>query len=130
MIFKGKTPRDLGVDKGRFTARPTWKPNWVSSQVDAGDKHHIEAIAFTGDAASALKRLKSVVENMDGARIVEEKPGYLYVQFSSRLMGFVDDVEFHASGKAIQVRSSSRLGIRDFGVNRKRVEAIRRAFSG
>ena len=52
----------------------------------------------------------------------------MYARFRSKMMGFVDDVEFYNDGKAVQVRSSSRLGIRDFDVNRKRVEAIRAAF--
>jgi len=50
------------------------------------------------------------------------------VEFSTPLMGFVDDVEFYCDGKAIQVRSASRLGYSDLGVNRKRIEAIRAAF--
>ena len=59
------------------------------------------------------------------AKIVEQKGTYLYAEFSTALMGFTDDVEFLADGKGLQVRSSSRLGIRDFNVNRKRVEALR-----
>jgi len=64
---------------------------------------------------------------MPGARVVTKQSDYLYVQFSTRLMRFVDDAEFWfdpASG-LVQVRSASRLGRKDFGVNRARIEAIR-----
>ena len=62
-----------------------------------------------------------------GASIVESRPDYLRAQFTTRLMKFVDDVEFWfdpATG-AIQVRSASRVGRKDFGVNRQRVERLR-----
>jgi uncharacterized protein (DUF1499 family) len=64
---------------------------------------------------------------MPGARIVEEQPDYLYAEFETRWLKFVDDVEFLLDEPhgAIQVRSASRLGRRDFGVNRARIEAIR-----
>ena len=63
--------------------------------------------------------------------MVEEKPGYLYAQSTTRLLKFTDDVELalDAANKLIHVRSSSRLGRKDFGVNRARIEAIRAAFN-
>ena len=123
-MFKlsGKRPKDLGVRDGKFTAAPSWKPNWVSSQVEAGDSHYIAPIKAGGDA---MARLAKVVGAYPRAKVVEQKGSYLYAEFSTALMGFTDDVEFHFDGKALQVRSSSRLGVRDFDVNRKRVEAIR-----
>ena len=55
------------------------------------------------------------------------KPDYLYAEYSSALFGFVDDVEFYFPPEThiIHVRSASRLGHSDLGVNRKRIEAIR-----
>ncbi|MBL8510073.1 MAG: DUF1499 domain-containing protein, partial [Betaproteobacteria bacterium] len=60
-----------------------------------------------------------------------EQPGYLYMEFKTPGLGYVDDVEFalDAKNNLIQVRSASRLGIRDFDVNRKRIEAIRAQFA-
>ncbi len=63
---------------------------------------------------------------MPGASVIEEKPGYLYAEFRTRLLRFVDDVEFLLGEGVIHVRSASRLGRRDFGVNRKRIESLRR----
>ena len=59
--------------------------------------------------------------------VVTESAGYLYVEFKSAGMGFVDDVEFALDEKAgvIHVRSASRLGVRDFNANRNRIETIR-----
>lgn len=119
--FTGKRPRDLGVKDGQFTAARSWKPNWVSSQVDPADTHYVAPLK--GSIAAVAK----VVKGMPRAQIVEQKDGYLCAEFSTPLMGYVDDVEFAADAKGVHVRSSSRLGIRDFNVNRKRVEAIRAA---
>ena len=126
--FSGRRPRDLGVKDGRFTAVPTWKPNWVSSQVEPTDAHYVAPLKFSRDARAAMQRLTKVVQGLPRAQIVEQKDDYVYAEFSTPLMGYVDDVEFHCDGKAIHARSSSRLGVRDFNVNRKRVEAIRAAF--
>lgn len=120
--FTGKRPSDLGVREGRFTAATSWKPNWVSSQVEAGDSHYIAPIKAGADA---MARLAKIVGATPRAKIIEHKGNYLYAEYSTPLMGYTDDVEFYADGKALQVRSSSRLGIRDFNVNRKRIEALR-----
>lgn len=64
---------------------------------------------------------------MPRARVVKAETGYLYAEFTSKLMGFVDDTEFYLDARAgvIHVRSASRLGRRDFDVNRERIEHIR-----
>ena len=123
--FTGKRPADLGVRDGKFTAARTWKPNWVSSQAAADDKHYIAPIKLGGDAGAAMQRVAKAVGALPRAKIVEHKGPYLYAEFSTALMGYTDDVEFFADGKVVHVRSSSRLGVRDFNVNRKRVETLR-----
>jgi uncharacterized protein (DUF1499 family) len=121
--FSGRRPSDLGVKDGKFTAAKTWKPNWVSSQIDQGDAHYIAPLK------GSLAAVARIVKGMDRAVIVEQKDNYLYAEFSTPLMGYTDDVEFAADAKGVHVRSSSRLGVRDFNVNRKRVEAIRAALA-
>lgn len=123
--FPGKRPKNLGVTQGRFNAPPTWKPNWVSSQVEAADAHYIAPLAAQGDAGAALKQLKSKLEKLPRVVVVESRAEYLYAEFSTAGLGFTDDVELAANGAQLDVRSSSRLGIRDFGVNRARVEMLR-----
>ena len=66
---------------------------------------------------------------MPRTRIISSDSHYLHAEFRSRLLRYVDDVEFHDDGKVLHVRSASRLGRRDFGVNRARVEALRRALT-
>ncbi|HEY5930035.1 MAG TPA: DUF1499 domain-containing protein, partial [Burkholderiales bacterium] len=74
-----------------------------------------------------IRKLRSIIGDTPRARIVVESPDYLHVEYESALLGFVDDVEFYlpAYDKAIQVRSASRIGYSDFGVNRKRIENVR-----
>jgi len=127
-VFSWKRPGNLGVKDGRLApCRRT--PNCVSSQADPADgEHFIAPIPFKGDAAAALASARKAVEGMQRATVIREEPGYLHAEFRSKLLGFVDDVEFAFDGKAglMHVRSSSRLGRRDFGVNRARVESLRR----
>ena len=72
------------------------------------------------------------IQATPGARQVERHPDYLRVQFTTRWMRFVDDAEFwfDPARQVIQVRSGSRVGREDFGVNRARIEAIRHALGG
>ena len=124
--FSGTRPSNLGIRDGKLAACPS-SPNCVSSQ--AQDRQHgIAPFAFSGDAVTAMQKLAGVVAAMPRTQVIQSKPDYLYVEFSTPLMGFVDDVEFYCDGSAIQVRSASRLGYSDLGVNRKRIEAIREAF--
>jgi len=128
-LFSGSRPENLGASDGRF-APCKRTPNCVSSQADA-DKdtgHYIAPIRITGSARGAWAALKSLLQAMPRVSLVRDKENYLYAEFASRTMGFVDDVEFLLDEKAgvIHVRSASRLGRSDFGVNRDRVETIRR----
>jgi uncharacterized protein (DUF1499 family) len=124
--FSGKRPTNLGVKDGQLAPCPG-TPNCVSSQTPESDsEHQIVAIAYKSPA-TALLNLKSVIEGMERTKIIDATDDYLYVEFTSGLMGFVDDVEFYLDSGAgvLQVRSASRLGQSDLGVNRKRVEEIR-----
>jgi uncharacterized protein (DUF1499 family) len=130
-LFSGSRPAALGYAGGRF-AEGDWRPNWVSSTVAATDAtHHVAPIAFAGDAAHAWATLEAAIAAMPRAAIVTRSPGYLHAQFASKGLGFVDDAEFalDAPARLIHVKSAARLGIRDFSVNRDRVEAIRAALS-
>jgi len=126
-MFAGKRPDYLGVKDGRLP-RPRSTPNCVSSQADPADKqHYIEPLRFKGTAPEAIAAARKAVESMPRATVIRHEGNYLYAEFRSALLGFVDDVEFTYDEKAgaLHVRSASRLGRRDFGVNRARVEALR-----
>lgn len=128
--FSGKRPTTLGVKDGKLSACPS-SPNCVSSQAPDGDaEHKIAPIPYTSSPEEALAAIKSIVQGMDRTAIITETEDYLYAEFTSALMGFVDDVEFFVdpTAQVIQVRSASRLGQSDLGVNRKRIEDIRAQF--
>jgi uncharacterized protein (DUF1499 family) len=130
-IFAGSPPTNIGVDNGRLAACPA-TPNCVSSQAPASDSQHaISPIAFSSDSSTTMANLKQVIQGMPRTNIVKETNDYLYVEFASKLMGFVDDVEFYLDNdtNTIQVRSASRLGESDLGVNRQRIEEIRSKLS-
>lgn len=125
-LFSGTKPDGLGFINSKFKP-PSWKPNTVSSTVAKDDSHYIAPLAVNGDMASEWKKLLAVLRENPRATVITEKPGYVYAEFKSAGLGFVDDVEFALDGNVIQVRSASRLGVRDFDVNRKRIESIRAA---
>lgn len=128
-LFSGSRPANLGYSAGKF-APPAWKPNSVSSTVEKSDAHFIEPLKFSGASAETWKNLHGIVKASPRVNVIVDRPGYLYAEFKSAGMGFVDDVEFalDEAANAIQVRSASRLGIRDLGVNRARIETIRTQF--
>jgi len=130
-VFSGKRPTYLGVTDGRL-ARARSTPNCVASQADPADAvHYIAPIRFTGSALEAMAALRRIVDASGRTLVLKHEANYLYAEYKSRLMGYVDDVEFLASEKegVIHVRSASRLGRRDYGVNRERIEAIRERFA-
>lgn len=133
-LLKGTPPNNLGVRDGRMKA-PSGGPNSVSSQAALYPDHpqrqasEIAPIALRGDGPATLARIKTIAQGMPGAKIVKGDGDYLYAQFTTPLMKFVDDTEFwyDPAAQLIQVRSASRVGKRDFAVNRKRIEAVRAA---
>ncbi len=115
----GEPPQDIGIRDGRLSPCPE-SPNCVSS-FESSEEHSIEPLA------ASLEQIQQVLLGMDAANIVEASAGYLYAEFTSPIMGYVDDVEFltDPASNRTHVRSASRLGYSDLGANRKRIEAIR-----
>jgi uncharacterized protein (DUF1499 family) len=104
-------------------------PNCVNSE-STDMIHRIDPIAFTGSAEQARIQLKKVISEHGGTVHIEQ-PEYIWSTFIVPVFGFIDDVEFRISSEegVIHVRSSSRLGFSDLGVNRGRVEQLRKAFA-
>lgn len=135
-LLKGTPPNDLGVRDGRLKA-PSATQNSVSSQAvlhpDAPQRTYaqIDPLPLRGDGPATLARLKAIIEATPGATVVKAEPGYLYAQYATRIMNFVDDLElwFDPAAQVVQVRSASRLGQKDLGANRARVEALRAALA-
>lgn len=123
--LSGKKPGNLGLKNNKLS-KCSWKPNCVCSQYKDDVDHYIEPL-LADPFDATWRKLVDVILDDNSATIKTQNENYLHVEYSSKLLGFVDDVEFLAEPEAglIQVRSASRLGVRDFGVNRKRIEAIR-----
>ncbi len=121
----GVRPASLGVKDGKLSPCPS-SPNCVSSQ-SADPGHRIEPLRFSTPVELAAANLKNILLGMNRVRIADEHDSYLHVEFRSAVFRFVDDVEFYfdAATGNVQVRSASRLGYSDLGVNRSRIEQIR-----
>ncbi len=135
-LLAGKTPNNLGVKDGRLKP-PSRTPNSVSSQAllyaDHPQKEYaaIEAFKFSGDGAAAMEKLANLLQKQERVTLVARGPDYIYAQCTTAVLKFTDDVEFWLDkpNNVIQVRSSSRLGRKDFEVNRTRIESIRAQFN-
>ncbi|MBW4642195.1 MAG: DUF1499 domain-containing protein [Goleter apudmare HA4340-LM2] len=129
MVFAGKRPHNLGVSDGKLAPCPN-SPNCVSSQsTDA--VHQIAPLTYTSNPENAIASIKGIIQSLPRTKIITESSEYLYAEFKSALLGFVDDVEFYLdrNKNVIQVRSASRLGQSDLGVNRQHIEQIRAKFN-
>jgi len=126
--FSGKRPDNLGIKNGQLAAVPK-SPNCVSSQ-NGSKKHGIKAFQLYDDPTSEMLRLKDILGNLKGVTIISYTKDYIYAECKSPLMRFDDDLEFyHApNSNVFHVRSASRLGYSDLGMNRSRVEKIRALF--
>ena len=135
-LLSGAVPTTLGVHDGRL-APPAPTPNSVSSQADLYPDHlqrkfaQIVPLRFTGDGEAAMAKLAEAIGQMPRARIVTVGSDYIHVEFQTPVLRFTDDLELwldRAHG-VVQVRSASRLGKSDLGVNRARVETLRALYS-
>lgn len=138
-MLGGQRP-ELGVVNGQLQP-PSSTANSVSSQTHLHPGHPQAAYAAVeplplkaAGVAASLRTLADVLQAMPGVTVVEQKDNYVRAQAQTRWLKFVDDLEFWIDPQIspqtarIEVRSASRLGREDFGVNRARLEAIRAAY--
>lgn len=134
-MLSGSTPNDLGITDGKLKGLSATR-NSVSSQAHLYPDHPmsryaaIEPLPLVGDAHASMAKLVTTLQATPGVSIKEQRDDYIRAQASTTLLGFVDDLEFWLNKDAgyIDARSASRLGREDFGVNRKRMEAVRSAY--
>ena len=124
LSMNSRRARETGLIGGRLRACPG-TPNCVVSEY-RGNESHAEPFGFSGEAGAAWKNAKESIILL-GGRVEKDTGDYLWATFRSKIWRFVDDVELRldAGGKAIHVRSASRVGRGDLGVNKKRVERLR-----
>lgn len=135
-VLRGKQPPDLGIKAGRLKP-PSLTRNSVSSQAKHYPEHpqreYADILPFplpNLDGAASLAILAQALAGIRGITVIEQRPDYLYAQAETRWLKFVDDLEFWVNPVegVLEVRSASRLGSEDFGVNRQRIETIRAAY--
>ena len=119
----------LGVMHGQLSPCPGSR-NCVSSQT-SNKKHAIEPFRYQDTLMEARARLLDIIKSMPRSRVVTVRADYVHAEFRSRVFGFVDDAEFSfdEGQKTIHLRSASRTGSYDFGMNRKRMERIHSQFN-
>ncbi|WP_415410014.1 DUF1499 domain-containing protein [Synechococcus sp. A10-1-5-9] len=111
----GPVPEDLGVNGGHLSACP-------------GPAHCARVEWAVTDSSAALESLTTLIESTPQAEVISREDAYLHATFSSRIFGFVDDLELNASTpERIEARSISRLGDSDLGVNAQRLQTLAQA---
>lgn len=119
-------PDTLGVTEGLFAVCPD-SPNCVSTQAKKSDsEHRMEPIVYNGEASLIHQKIITTLESMERMTLITSEEFYIHAEFRSKIMRFVDDVEFYIDDeqKLIHFRSASRLGYSDMGVNRDRMNTF------
>ena len=108
----GPMPTDLATDGGHLSPCP-------------GPDHCASSQWVVANSSAALEQLSEQIAATPRAEIVEQSADYLHATYSSRIFGFVDDVELSATDPVtLEARSISRLGESDLGVNAQRLESL------
>jgi uncharacterized protein (DUF1499 family) len=121
----------LGIENGQLSQCPA-TPNCINSQIK-DEKHYIEPLLSNASALDIKKHTLRILNEFKRSKIVMTEDNYIRAEFTSMVFRFVDDVEFYfptttSKEITIHIRSASRVGHSDFGVNRKRIEQIRTKF--
>ena len=130
MINIQRLKKPIGIKDGKFQPCPK-SPNCVSTQ-STDEKHKVHPIQYNATLEEAKENIKNIVGSMKRTKIITETESYLHFEFRTATFKFVDDVEFYFDDKekTIHFRSASRVGWSDMGVNRKRMEKIRKLYEG
>lgn len=100
------------------------KPNCIST---AENRDEFSAAPFVLKAPTDIKTIVAIAKKLKGAELVELNENYAHIECKSTFFRFVDDIELYLEGDNLTVRSKSRVGYSDFGVNKKRIEQLRKA---
>jgi uncharacterized protein (DUF1499 family) len=124
-IVGGARPKDLGLSEGKLRPCPNGSRNCVASETPEPARR-VASIRLSVDPARALERIAEVIAEMPRAKVVTQNDAYLHAEFTSLVFRFVDDLELRLDRdtKSVHVRSASRVGKGDLGVNRRRVEEL------
>ena len=130
VLWARSVPRsqDLGVSAAGELASCDGASNCVSSMATNQDQF-MEPWPYSGATEGARERLLLILRLLPNVKIIAEEETYLAAEFRVAQL-FIDDVEFliDPQVRVVHFRSASRIGVGDFGVNRKRMQRIGDAF--
>lgn len=124
------TGEATGLIEGMLSKCPD-KPNCVCSEYRDDIKHHIDSIIIPkNNNINIFALLTNIIQEM-GGHIQVEHSHYLAATFTSSIFKFIDDLEIRidSTHKVIHIRSASRVGYSDMGVNKKRVALLKKLFN-
>jgi len=118
-------PEGLGVHEGSLAPCPD-TPNCVHTGLRHPEGTLPLLLVEDLDETELIDRVHAVIEATPRLSVVTRADRYLHAEERSRLLRFVDDVELLLTDdRELIVRSASRLGTSDLGVNSRRVERLR-----
>lgn len=123
--YMSKSGRAEGLVDGKLALCPD-KPNCVCSEFKTDGAHYVPAFDFSGKSPQKIWRLLQEAIRQSGGGIVTLGENYLAAEYRIAMFGFVDDLECRLDTVDFKVhlRSASRVGHSDLGVNKKRVEKV------
>jgi len=118
---QAEPPKILGMVDNKFGPCPD-KPNCVSTQAEKGQKQFLIPIKYSFKKDRAMQKMEEMVLKLPRMKLIKKDGDYFHFTSTSRLMGFVDDLEIYFGDPGlIHLKSSSRSGYYDFGVNKSRL---------
>ncbi len=125
---QSKSKHPTGLIDGHLSKCPN-TPNCFNTEFKDHTGHYISPIKVSDQSNNSLSILKDIVRDMDGV-IQAENVDYFSAVFSSSVFGFVDDLEIRMDTKnnLVHIRSASRVGRSDMGVNKKRIVLIKKLY--
>lgn len=124
LLLTGCSDRGTDVWMSQIALPCGDKPNCVSTL----DKRHdftLSPFVLTPKGMHDWAAIKQAALTLPGAKLADQATHYLHIEATSKVFRFVDDLEIAQTGNHLDVRSASRIGYYDFGVNRKRAEMLR-----
>ncbi|MEM7281170.1 MAG: DUF1499 domain-containing protein [Pseudomonadota bacterium] len=115
---KSQSGEAAGLVDGRLSPCPS-SPNCVSSEANTEDEKKVATLS-----SDSWAQIPGAITDMGGV-VTTENATYIAAEFTSKTFKFVDDVEFRLAEDGVHVRSASRVGYSDRGVNSARVAALR-----
>ncbi|UXI00627.1 DUF1499 domain-containing protein [Photobacterium sp. TY1-4] len=100
------------------------KPNCVST-LESREDFRLAPFQLNEQGQAHWAEIQTLALSLPGASLGQQQQHYLRVECRSKIFRFVDDFELRLSGDTLVVRSESRVGYSDFGVNRERADLFR-----